>query len=199
MDTTTLSVGYQDAYKAIQGDEERPLEDLYNIESAISLIKKDEDRIEQYKALKKKRAEQIDVEIKKLEARVSHMKNIILLTLNDKKEKSVKFPGVGSVNKRKIAAKWEISDEEKLLEVLKKRNELNNCTKTKIDIVKKDLNKLLDMWHKSDEVPKDCINRVDEGESITVKYDVDIDTSETPDIDDVPVPKKNDQDLDFTK
>lgn len=203
-----VSVGYENIYKAMQAGEIRPLADLHDVEATLELIRQIDKKVDFLKELKKKRVSQIEQEVSKLSERQEFLKEIVIKTLQASKEKSVKFPGIGSASQRSSKGKWEIVDEETLIETLKKEGEDDLVTYTP-KINKKELNKLLDQWKLIDKLPGGV--KYVEGEvGLTLKFDKDGEASDDlPSVDSLPVPKKpqaeesvSEEDfdqLDFTK
>jgi len=202
MNETELTVGYEDAYEALRTGEVRPLEDVNNIEAAMSLIADGDKQVSQLKALKKLRTKQIDNRIKELEQRQEFMRQIIISTLTKSGEKTVRFPGIGKATKRTQKGKWVIADEDKLLEFLKQEEEYDNIVEVKPSIKKKELNKLLDTWEGVDKLPKEAVNKTEDTDSLSLSFEdnaADLqDGVQT--LSDAAVPRKKDVNmLDFTK
>ena len=186
----SVSVGYQNVYRAMQAGEVCPLDDLHDIEATLALIRKADDRIAFFKDLKKRRAEQIDQEVAKLSDRVEFLKQVVLATMTASKEKSVKFPGVGTASRRKGSDKWEVLDEGKVIEALKDHGEADRLITMVPKIDKKGLNKLLGEWQAIDKLPGG-VQLIKGEEGLTLRFDDDIDTSDAPQPDAMsPVPVK---------
>lgn len=182
------TVGYEDVFEAIRGGSVRPLEDLHNVESALSLIRDARRQIDDFKELKKKRANAIDEKVESLKGQVEFLSNVVSETLKNSNEKTVRFPGIGKVTRRQVKGKWVIDSDDDLFTVLKKEDEFDNIVEMKPSIKKKELNKLLDTWSKIDKVP-DCVKREEDSEGLTFSFE-DERQNETPDIDNIPFPKK---------
>lgn len=133
----------------------KPLDDLYDIEDVAYIIKECIHKIDVQKGYKKKKTEAINGEIAVLQNRINYFKKVITATLEKKKEKNLHLPDACKVSLRKAIPKWIIDDEEALIEHLIKAKEIENCAK-KIDdwkLVKKDVNKVLNDWEKSESLP----------------------------------------------
>lgn len=183
------SVGYHALRDIFTNGRESPLPDIYSLESVLATIKKANDDISYFKALKKKRIEAIDEEVAKLENRVEFLKTVAINTLNSHNEKSVKFPGLGSVSKRKKSGGWVIIDEDKLVEFLNNEGE-SGIVEMKPKIKKNELNKLLNTLDKVNKIP-DCVEKGEDKESLTFIFDKEADTDSAIPYDDIPLPKKN--------
>jgi len=153
--------------------EPEPLESEEEIEDLILAIGGFERDVEFYKRLKKRRVEQIDLEIRKAQFSQERFREIIKLTLKKTGRKSLKFPGVGKVSTRKNKGTWTIDDENGLLDYLKdnlSEEDYNHLVKTDIKLVKSNVNKVLDVLERSGEVPE-MVKREDDKISISVSVD----------------------------
>ena len=171
------TVGGSQISDILQSGNVTPLSDIYEIESIVFAIKEIQKQIESHKILKNKRILAIDSEVNRLNSKIDFLKSIISSTLKQHNQKSLKLPGVGSVSQRKPKSSYEIIDQDALFELLKKENEYDNIVEVKIDnVVKKhDLNKLLSIWSNIDKLPK-CVKEEKDTDSITLKFDDEIDT-----------------------
>jgi hypothetical protein len=147
-------------YQAIMLSEEvQPLDSEFDIEELILSVDVIDKKIDWYKKLKEQRTKKLNEEVEKLEKRKDFTKKVIIATLNSKNLKSLNFPGIGKVSCKSSKGKWTIEDEETLLEFLKSEvdNELyNKIIVMKPSIIKKELNKLLDIMEKIDKIPS-CV------------------------------------------
>jgi len=177
-------VGDKSIVQKIQHGDGSALDDVLDIEAALIRIKACQDRIEEYKALKKKRAEAIDDALTKLNNEIGFLKEVTMATLDEHGKTKVDFPGVGRVNTRKAQRKWIVIDEGELLKKLKAGKELDNVSVQERKLVKKDLNKVLDAWDSSGSLP-DCVEKEEGQPGVTVRFEEDmkIDESKIPDID----------------
>lgn len=191
-------VGVRDAVEILESGVVRPMSDLNNIEAALVMMRQANEKIEALRSLKRAREEAINAEMDKLRNRLDFLKSVIVRTLQDHNQKTVSFPGVGKVSRRKKKGSWLVKDEEALMDVLKKEGELENCTRTVVEVKKGELNKLLDAWQDIERVPP-CVEKTPDEESVSISYeeekDIDVD-----DIASLPVPKKasSSNDLDFS-
>ena len=156
--------------KKDQGQIVEPLDDLLSIEDILYTIQEYNEKIERYGDLRKKRTDPIDAAIDKAEDKVGYLKQIILETLKKFKEKNLSFPGLGRVVKKKGSSAWKVTDEQELLRILKDKNQYDSIVKEIPKISKKDLDKLLDNWKKSGEIPN-CISEEPKPEGVSITFE----------------------------
>lgn len=157
----------------LQNDNAEALDSDLEIEDIITLIKDVENKIDFLEKLKKKRAESINAEMEKLGAKKEKFKNIILKTLEKFGHKSLNFPGIGKVGIKNFSGKWEITDEEKLIECLQKdltKNDLDVVFINKPSVAKKELNRILDEW-KSSGKEMNFAKKTQDEKSVSISYD----------------------------
>jgi len=148
-------VDKQELMDRCKNDDVKPLDDMYDLEEIAYVIKDCTHKIDIQKAYKKKRNQSIADEIAKLQRKIDYYKKVIVSTLEKNKEKNLHFPDVVKLSLRKARAKWIVDDEEALLKALEDQNELENCA-TKIEgwkLVKKETDKVLNDWEKSETLP----------------------------------------------
>ena len=135
--------------------EVKPLDDLYLIEDVALTIHEFDKKINFYKEYKVKRRRDIDDEIKVLENQIDFYKSVIISTLKQNKEKSIKFPGSCSVSSREQHAKWRVKDDEEFIAVLKEAQKAGENVDDVLEKVvqfnvrKKEAAKLLLLWEAS--------------------------------------------------
>jgi len=112
-----------------------------DVEKLIYAIKKCRDEIEFLKRLKQKRIDPIDEKIQKVNNNEDRIKKYILSLMPEifPKKKTVDFPGVGKITQRKVSGKWEIEDEEKFKEMLKKHGKFEDVVKITESISKRSI------------------------------------------------------------
>ena len=133
----------------------KPLDDLYDIEYTAMTIKDLTHKIDIQKGYKKSKTQAINDEMKALQNRIDYLKKVIVSTLQKHGEKNLTLPDACKVSLRKGTAKWIIDDEEALIDTLIETKEIENCA-TKLEgwkLVKKDANKILNDWEKSESLP----------------------------------------------
>lgn len=149
------------------------------IEDLIIAISSFDKKQEFLKRLKKKRVAVIEAEIDKVEANKNKLKSIILSTLNKENVNSLAFPGVGKVFKRKVSGSWKVEDEEAVISALSSldKKEIENVLLFKPKLDKRELNKLLDNRLAVGKVTLPGVSKTEDGTSVTVSIDDDIQKS----------------------
>ncbi len=152
----------------------RPLDDIFAIEHVAVEIYDICKKKDYYKAYKKKKMEDINREIKKLENKEKFFRETILLTLDKEGEKNIDFPGTCRISKTKSRSVWDITDEEAFIEKLKEKKEYDNVVEeiTELNIIKTEANKLLNEWEKNDQVPL-CVSKQSKSPTISITYKLD--------------------------
>jgi len=172
--------------KIYELDKIEPLDDVLDIENIILLIKKITNKIDFYKKLKKKRNNDIDEVVSKLEDKVEFYKQIIIITIEKKVEDdTLSFPGTGRVNSRKSKDNFVIKDEEKLFEFLRKEGKFEEFVKiSSISSVDKPLiNKYIKELDTVEKLPK-FITKEKKGKTLTITFEKEIKESSSMDIGD---------------
>jgi len=148
----------------------KPLDELYDIEDLAFIIKELTHKIDIQKGYKKSKTQAINDEIKVLQNKIDYYKKVIVSTLEKHDEKNLTLPDACKVSLRKGRPKWIIDDEEALIETLIETEEIENCA-TKIEgwkTVKKDVDKILNDWEKSESLPSSVHKELgDKGLSIS--------------------------------
>ena len=172
--------------KIYELDKIEPLDDVLDIENIILLIKKITNKIDFYKKLKKKRNNDIDEVVSKLEDKVEFYKQIIIVTMEEKVEdNTLTFPGTGRVNSRKSKDNFVIKDEEKLFKFLKKEGKFEEFVKTSsISSVSKPLiNKYFKELDTVEKLP-DFVVKETKGKTLTITLEKEIKESNSMEIGD---------------
>ena len=157
----------------LSSDDVKPLDSEFDIEELIMSLNGLQDKIQWLKKLKDSRVQAINSEIEVLENRQTRLRDIISGTLESVDKKSLSFPGVGKVSIKKTKGTWNINDEDQILAHLREKlsqDEVDEIVVTKETIVKKNLNKVLDLWEKLDSLP-DAVSRSEEKTSLSVTID----------------------------
>ena len=135
--------------------EVKSLDDVYLIEDTALTVQELTKKIEFYKDYKKKRAADIADEIKIIQNKIEFFKGIIIATLKENKQKSVKFPGSCTVSSRNQKPKWQVDDEEEFILVLQAAQEEGEDVDDVLEVVtqynvkKTPAAKLLAIWESS--------------------------------------------------
>ncbi len=138
----------------------QPLDDLYEIEDIALKSKKITKRIEFLKEYKKRKKLTIDKEIEILENKIEFFKKIIIETFKKEEEKSVDFPGSCSIVSRNQKSNWKITDDDEFIKIIRdaedKGEKINKAIKevNEYKIMKKEANKLLDIWEQNGNLEK---------------------------------------------
>lgn len=153
-----------------------PIQRSVDIDEVLMSIAAIQQDIEHFEALKKHRAKVIDEQIAVLESRVEGMREQIRDYMSSAGEKTLKFPGVGSITRKPGSMKWVVNDEEKLVNYLKGNSNiapqtLEKVIVTKETIVKKELNKILDDLEQHNALKTDSVSQVKSDESVAITFD----------------------------
>lgn len=157
----------------LSSDDVKPLDSEFDIEELLMSLSGLQDKIKWLKQLKDSRVQTINAEITKLDERQTRLRDVISYTLESVDKKSLSFPGVGKVAIKSVKGKWNVNDEDQIIAHLRKKlskDEVDEIVVTKDTIVKKSLNKVLDIWEKLDDVP-DAVSREDGKISLSVTID----------------------------
>lgn len=158
--------------------EVKPLDDLYLLEDVALTIKKLEKQKNFYKDYKKKKSQDINDEIKVLDNKVDFFKSVMIATLEENKEKGVKFPGSCNISSRNQKAKWVVNDEEEFIAVLKEAQKSGEDVDdvleevTQYNVRKRQASKLLATWEKSGKLD-DFLKAAKKGSKEVVRKDPD--------------------------
>jgi len=170
----------------------KALDDMYMIEDVALNIKEWMKKIDFLKGYKKQKVEDVNKEIAVTENKIEFFKQVILSTLNENKEKSLRFPGSCQVISRKGRDKWVIKDDDSFIELLEEYGEKDEIVEEIIQykIIKKEADKLLVTWEKNgtlESVSSEIVEKENGKPSVTIKYE---DESDEEIIDETPVPTK---------
>ena len=184
--------------------EVRPLDDLFLIEDAALTVQELMKELDFYKNLKKRKAEDISNQIKVVENKIDFFKDIILSTLKQHKEKSVKFPGSVDVSSRNQKAKWKIQDEEEFITVLQEAQKAGEEVDDVLEVVtqynvrKREADKLMQAWEQSGKLEeflkkarsKDIVYKEPPKTTVSFKFFEKEEEEDDVDVMDIPVPVK---------
>ena len=117
-----------------------------DIEIVLCALEKIERNIIYYQDLKKHRTSSIDAKIDELSSKSQQLRDNIFGAMKkiEPTRKSLDFPDIGRVTRRKVPASWEVNDEVSLLDYLKKEGVKDKVVKVVEKVVMKDLKKELD-------------------------------------------------------
>jgi len=131
------------------------LDDMYLLEDTALTIKELNKQIEFYKDYKKKKTADINEAVKVIENKIKFWKKVMVATLSENGEKSVKFPGSCNISSRNQKEKWVVNDEEEFIAVLQaaqKSGEVVDDVLEKViqyNVRKTEASKLLLAWESS--------------------------------------------------
>lgn len=122
------------------------LDSIYEIEDILEAIARSDKKIEHFEKLKKHRTNVLDEKIEQLENENIRLRQVIFDTMKAlaPDDKTVDFPGVGKVTRKKPKEKWVVENEDEVIKYLEKEKLDKDAVKTVKKIVKKELDKVLD-------------------------------------------------------
>ncbi len=135
--------------------EVRSLDDVYLIEDTALTVQELTKKLDFYKGYKKKKVQDIADEVKVIQNKIEFFKSIIIATLKENKQKSVKFPGSCTVSSRNQKPKWQVDDEEEFIAVLQEAQKAGEDVDDVLEVVtqynvkKTPAAKLLAIWESS--------------------------------------------------
>ena len=149
-----------------------PLDSEFEIEDVLSAVKSMRDKIEFFEALKKERVSTIQKEIDKVKEKAEFLEDVILKTLDKVDKKTIQYPGVAKITKVLRKGKWVINDSDAVIDYLKETDQAayDKIVNQKDVIAKKELDAVLDMWNKTDQVP-DCVEKTDPITILKIKFE----------------------------
>ena len=161
-----------DSHKLSMLTPEDSLECVFDIEDLLGYVKSLDAEIDFLKRLKESRAEKINAEISSHQSDIDKIKSIIKNTMLEHQpdKKTISFPGVGKVTRRKVAGKWVIDDENVFLEEMTKRGLKTKVIRIKESVAKKEADEVLsDLQQKNDRVAGVSWN--EPSESLTISLE----------------------------
>lgn len=173
MSTQTILSGDQ-IKDLLSGDlaDDYVLNSVYEIENVLLMLKSIKKKVDWFKDLKKHRADVIDVKISELEEKSERLRSVVLHTMKKLQpdHNSLNFPSIGAVTRKKPTTKWQVDDEEALVEFLDKSGYKDEVTRVKVSLDSRKLKKVLDdMSEARVDVPG--ATQIVGSETISVKYE----------------------------
>jgi len=152
--------------------EDHVLSSAYEIEDVLLLINQINDKIEYYKNLREYRVKSIDTEITSLSQKTEILRKVILNTMCKiaPDEKTLNFPSIGKVSRRKGLVNYKVINEDEVLDFLDQKGCKDDVVKTETKIDKRKLKTLVKQFQKSGET----VPGVDEevgNESLSIAFD----------------------------
>lgn len=146
------------------------LSSVFEIENVMLHLEELGKRLEHLKGLKKYRAQTIDKQIHTIESDVDYFRNIILRTMQKANEKTLQFPDVGKVSRRKVGAGWSIENENDLIAFFESRGEKDAVVKVKEVLDVRVAKKLAETYIESG-VTVPGVAEIPESESISISFE----------------------------
>ena len=147
------------------------LSSIFEIEEVLLHIHSLNTKVDHLKGLKKYRVEAADANIKHIEEQICQYRSLIQNSMESLKpnEKTLLFPSVGKVVKRKDPDGWEITDEDLFLSYLSGTTHYNDVVKAVPKISMKEAKKLISQLNKQGEsVPG--VTKIEGGYSISIAF-----------------------------
>lgn len=141
--------------------------DISELEDALIEIRNAQEEVEHVKALKKRREEHYNAQIKKMEERERILREAVGRCMSSVDKKTLKYPGVGSISRKTVKGKWNIKDEQALVAHCERLGIGSDAYEEVVKINKTKMNKVLDDLEKNSNVPE-CAEREDDKESLSV-------------------------------
>lgn len=180
LDYDELCEGGIDPRKLDAMTAEDALPSVFDIEDVLVYLRDVESRVDFLKELKRQRTHKIDESINKYEGQVDKFKTIILNTMrtHEPAKKTIPFPGVGKVGRRKSPAKWVIEDEQKFIEWLSEEDK-KSAVKIKESVIKKEADKVLERAKAASKPMPESVQYLEGGESLSVSFEEQIVTEKS--------------------
>lgn len=120
------------------------LSSVYEIENAILALEKLDAKLGFMQGVKKFRTQSVDEQIKDLKIRSERIRGVILRTMQSlSDQKTLHFPSVAKVTRKKSSQTWSITDEDSVLLALDKIGLRKNVVETKEVVNARKLSALL--------------------------------------------------------
>jgi hypothetical protein len=146
------------------------LSSTFEIENILLLIEEIAKKQEYYKDLKKHRVKSIDDKIGSLNEKEAILREVILNTMKNMNEKSLDFPDIGKVSRRKAKSAIGIADQDTVVAYLDEKGLKDGVVKITESIDKRKLNSLIgDLEKQGEDVPG--IVKTEGKESLTVTFE----------------------------
>ncbi len=146
------------------------LNSIYEVESILLALEEIDNRVGFWKNLKKHRVQTIDAAISDYSGRAEKLRKLVLDTLKQFDEKTLDFPGIAKVTRRKNKDSWEIDDANQMLNFFKQEGLADEVSEVKTVVKKTAVNKLLLEYSKKN-VNIPGTSRVAGAESISVTFE----------------------------
>lgn len=146
------------------------LTSTFEIENILLLIEEIDKKLEYYKELKKHRVKSIDAKISSFNQKEAVLREVILNTMKSLNEKSLDFPDIGKVSRRKAKSTIVLEDQDVIVAYLDQKGLKEGVVKTVESIDKRKLNSLVsDLEKQGEDVPG--ISKVLGSESLSIAFE----------------------------
>ena len=124
-----------------------------------------------FKELKKARNKELDNEVRYIEDRQQRLRSIILRTMKELEpdRKTLQFPSVGKISRRKSADSWSIDDEKVFLHFAENRGFKDQVLQVKESIKAREANKVIAELSQTETVPG--VSKKEGVEGISVSFE----------------------------
>lgn len=146
------------------------LSSTFEIENILLLIEEINKKLEYYKELKKHRAKSVDEKISSLNQKEAILRGVILNTMKSMNEKSLDFPDIGKVSRRKSKSAIVLEDQDKIVAYLDEKGLKSSVVKTVESIDRRKLNSLIGDLEKQGEVIPG-ISKTTGSESLSITFE----------------------------
>ncbi len=146
------------------------LSSTFEIENILLYIEEIDKKLEYYKELKKHRVKSIDDKISTLSTKEATLRGVILNTMKNMNEKSLDFPDIGKVSRRKAKSAIVLDDQDAAVAYLEKKGLAGGLVKVVESLDKRKLNSLVgDLEKQGENVPG--VSRVIGSESLSIAFE----------------------------
>lgn len=146
------------------------LTSTFEIENILVLLEEINKKIAYYKELKQHRVKSIDEKITNLTLKETALKNVILNTMTNMNEKSLDFPDIGKVSRRKGRSTIVLDDEGQVLDYLGTKGLRDSVVKVVETVDKRKLNSIIgDLEKQGETVPG--ISKSQGSESVSITFE----------------------------
>ncbi len=146
------------------------LSSTFEIENILLLIEEIDKKMEYYKELKKHRIKSVDEKIGSLVQKEAVLRGVILNTMKSMGEKSLDFPDIGKVSRRKAKSAIVLEDQDAVVAYLEEKGLKAGVVKTVESIDKRKLNSLVgDLEKQGENVPG--VTKVSGPESLSITFE----------------------------
>jgi len=147
------------------------LSSTFEIEDILILIGDISKKMEHYKKLKKYRTQSIDTKLVELSEREAALRQVILNTMTKMNEKSLDFPSIGKVSRRKSKSAIVVEDQDMVIDFLDKKGMKDEVVKILPPTIdKRKLNGVVtDLYKLGETIPG--VSKVPGNESVSITFE----------------------------